>query len=53
MMYCALNDCECDPWGCFAVMSITMVDVQDCPYAIEMSEETTGISIQDLEQWFD
>ena len=43
MMYCTLNDCECDPWGCFAVVSITRVDVQDCPYAIEMSEKLTDI----------
>lgn len=24
MMYCALNDCECYPWDCIAVISITM-----------------------------
>lgn len=34
MMYCALNDCECYPWGCIADISITMNDFQDCPYAI-------------------
>ena len=43
MMYCALNDCECDPWDCLAVMSVTMNDYRDCPYAIEMSEEPNDI----------
>lgn len=36
MMYCVLNDCECYLWGCIDVISITMNDFQDCPYAIIM-----------------
>lgn len=43
MMYCALNDCECYPWGCISVISITMNDLQDCPYAIEIDEEADNI----------
>ena len=43
MMYCVLNYCECYPWGCIDVISITMNDFQDCPYAIEMGEEADDI----------
>ena len=47
MMYCVLNYCECYPWGCFAVISITMNEYQDCPYAIEMDEEPDYIYKED------
>ena len=43
MMYCVLNDCECYPWGCIDVISITMNDFEDCPQAIEMGEEADDI----------
>lgn len=43
MMYCALNGCECYPWDCIAVISITMNDFQDCPYIIEIDEGADDI----------
>ena len=38
MMFCVLNNCECVPWGCFTIISISMNEYQDCPYDIEMDE---------------